>query len=55
MPAVSEKQRQMMAIAKHSPSKLFKRNRNVLQMTAEQISDFTKLSSSRNILAKRRK
>lgn len=40
MPAVSEKQRKMMAIAKHHPGKLYKRNRGVLSMSASQLSDF---------------
>ena len=41
MPAVSEKQAVMMRIAKHHPSKLFKRNRGVLKMSKQQISEFT--------------
>lgn len=40
MPAVSESQRRMMAIAKHSPGKLYKRNRPALSMTEEQLSEF---------------
>jgi len=40
MPAVSEKQRRMMAIAEHHPSKLYKRNRRVLKMSKSQLHDF---------------
>jgi hypothetical protein len=40
MPAKSKKQQQMMAIAEHAPTKLFKRNRGVLSMTHSQLHDF---------------
>lgn len=40
MPAKSKAQRQMMAIAQHSPSKLYKRNRGVLKMSRSQLHDF---------------
>jgi len=40
MPAKSKKQRQMMAIAEHHPEKLYARNRDVLEMSKEQLSDF---------------
>jgi len=40
MPSVSEKQREMMAIAEHEPSKLYKRNKGVLKMSHEQLGDF---------------
>ena len=42
MPAKSKKQRQAMAIAKHHPSKLYKRNRAMKQMTKSQLHDFAK-------------
>jgi len=42
MPAKSEKQRKLMAIAKHHPSKVHKKNRGVLKMSKSQLSDFTK-------------
>ena len=42
MPAISEKQRKAAAIAKHSPSKLFKRNRGLLSMSKTKLSHFTK-------------
>ena len=40
MPAKSEKQRVMMAIARHHPKKLYKRNRGVLSMSKVQLSEF---------------
>lgn len=42
MPAVSQKQQKLFAIAKHSPSKLFKRNRGVLKMSAKQLEEFAR-------------
>ena len=41
MPAVSERQRVVMAIGEHDPSKLYKRNRGVLSMSHEQLHDFS--------------
>lgn len=40
MPAKSEKQRRLMAMAEHHPEKLHKRNRGVLKMSEEQLSEF---------------
>jgi len=40
MPAVSQKQREMMAIAKHHPKKLYKRNRAVLKMRKKELHKF---------------
>jgi len=40
MPAVSVKQRRVMAIAEHTPSKLHKKNMGLLKMTKDQLSDF---------------
>ena len=40
MPAVSEKQRRMMAIAEHAPEKLNKKNKGVLKMSHSQLHDF---------------
>ena len=40
MPAKSEKQRRMMAIAEHHPEKLYKRNRGVLSMDKSQLSEY---------------
>jgi len=42
MPAKTEKQRKMMAIAEHQPSKLYKRNRGVLKMSKDDLSDFAR-------------
>lgn len=40
MPAVSEKQRQLMAIAEHHPEKVRKENRGVLKMSQQQLHEF---------------
>lgn len=40
MPAVSQAQQRMMAIAEHDPSKLYARNRGVLKMSMSQLRDF---------------
>jgi hypothetical protein len=40
MPAVSDKQRKLMAIAEHAPQKLKKANRGVLKMSHQQLHDF---------------
>ena len=40
MPAVSEKQRQVFAIAEHAPEKLYKKNRGLLKMSKGQLHDF---------------
>lgn len=40
MPALSEKQQQLMAMALHSPSKIYKKNRGVLGMSQSQLRDF---------------
>lgn len=39
-PAVSSKQRKMMAIAEHHPEKLYARNRGALSMKKSQLHDF---------------
>ncbi len=41
MPAKTEKQRKMMAIALHTPSKLHKKNKKVLKMSKSQLRDFS--------------
>ena len=41
MPAETEKQRRLMAIAAHEPSKLYKRNRSVLGMGKEKLREFS--------------
>lgn len=40
MPAKTEKQREMMAIAEHHPEKLYKRNRGVLSMSHQELHDY---------------
>jgi len=40
MPAKSQAQQIAMAIAEHDPSKLYKRNQGMLQMSHEQLHDF---------------
>src|SRR5215471_6385458 len=40
MPALSQAQQRLMAIAEHNPSALYQRNRGVLRMTHQQLHDF---------------
>ena len=40
MPADSQSQQRLMAIAEHAPNKLYKRNRGVLRMSMAQLHDF---------------
>ena len=40
MPAVSDKQRKLMAIAEHAPEKVKPKNRGVLKMSKGQLHDF---------------
>jgi hypothetical protein len=50
MPAVSEKQRKLMAIAEHHPEKLHAKNKGVLKMSKSQLRDFsTTAEKSTNI------
>jgi hypothetical protein len=51
MPAVSKKQRRMMAIAEHNPDQLYKRNKGALSMNKGQLHDFA--STSEKGLAKK--
>jgi hypothetical protein len=44
VPAVSTKQRKMMAIAEHHPEQLHKANRGVLAMSRQQLHDFAATS-----------
>lgn len=44
-PAISERQRKAMAIAEHTPSKLYKRNKGLLKMSKEQLSEFAHKSA----------
>jgi hypothetical protein len=45
MPAKSKAQQQIMAIAEHDPSKLYKKNRSLLRMTQSQLHDFASTST----------
>jgi hypothetical protein len=40
MPATTEPQRQLMAIAEHHPEEVYAKNRGVLKMSHEQLHDF---------------
>ena len=42
MPAKSKKQRRAMAIAKHKPSKLYKRNKAMLKMSKAELHKYAK-------------
>jgi hypothetical protein len=42
MPAVSVKQRRLMAIAEHHPGKLYAKNKDVAKMSKEDLHDFAK-------------
>ena len=44
MPAKSEAQRKLMAIAEHHPGEVQKKNRGVLEMSHEQLHDFADTS-----------
>lgn len=55
MPAVSKKQRRLMAIAEYNPKKVYKRNRSILQMSKARLHDFAKTKEKRLPLKKRRK
>lgn len=40
MPAVTEKQRELFAIAEHKPETLYKKNRGLLKLSHRQLHDF---------------
>lgn len=42
MPSGSRAQQQAAAIAKHDPDKLYKRNRGLLKMSAEDLEDYAR-------------
>ena len=44
MPSVSAAQQMAMAIAEHSPNKLYARNRGLLSMSHQQLHDFASTS-----------
>lgn len=50
MPALSRKQQQLMAIAEHSPGKLYKKNRGVLKMNKSQLHDYSSTKGLGNAL-----
>jgi hypothetical protein len=52
MPAVSQKQQQMMAIAEHNPSSLYSKNRGVLNMSHQQLHDFAATKSKKLVVRK---
>ena len=54
MPAISEAQRKAAAIAKHSPSKLFKRNRGLLSMSKEKLGHFAEKTKTKLLRRNRR-
>jgi hypothetical protein len=55
VPALSIKQRRVMAIAEHHPEKLHKANRGLLEMTHQQLHDFAATSEKRLPEKKRKK
>lgn len=55
MPAKSEKQRRLMAIALHEPGKLYRRNRDVAKMDKEDLHDFASTKGKQYRKALKRK
>lgn len=55
MPAVSEKQRKLMAIAEHHPEQVYSRNRDVLRMNKDQLHDFASTDEKKIPLRKRKR
>lgn len=55
MPSISEKQREVMAIAEHEPNKLYKKNRGLLKMSHEQLHDFAIGKASKKLSEARKK
>ncbi len=54
MPATSEKQRVMMAIALHDPKKLYKKNRTVLSISKDELHKFATKPKGKTILTGRK-
>jgi hypothetical protein len=54
MPAVSKKQRALMAIAEHNPKKVYKRNKGVLKMSKSQLHDYA-ATKSKSLPKRKRK
>ena len=44
MPAVTEKQRRLFAIAEHKPGELFRKNRGLLKLSKQELHDFAATS-----------
>uniref|UniRef100_A0A6M3K5L8 DUF3008 domain-containing protein n=1 Tax=viral metagenome TaxID=1070528 RepID=A0A6M3K5L8_9ZZZZ len=58
LPAKSKSQQRLMAMAKHSPSKIKKKNRGVLKMTDKQLSEYAKTKTKdlpKKVSSKRKK
>lgn len=54
MPAVSTKQRQLMAIAEHHPSEVYAKNRGVLKMSHKQLHEFAATKGLRDKMRKKK-
>lgn len=54
MPARSKAQRRLMAIAEHSPSKVYSKNKSVTKMSKSQLSDFAR-TSEKNLPSRKQK
>lgn len=55
MPAKTDKQRKLMAIAEHHPSEVSKKNRGVLKMSKGQLHDFASTKAGAMKKAKEKK
>jgi uncharacterized protein YjiK len=57
MPAKSESQRRLMAIAEHNPSALYSKNKGVLNMSHSQLHDFasTKNAGNKKIIVRKKR
>lgn len=53
MPAISQAQQRAMAIAKHSPGKLYKSNQGMLGMSREQLNEYARTKRKKLPLKKR--
>jgi len=55
MPAVSKKQRRLMAMAEHHPEKVKKKNKGVLKMSDDQLREFSETEESGLPIRKRKR
>ncbi len=55
MPAKTKKVRRAAAIAEHEPEKLYKRNRGMLKMSKNQLSDFARTKEKGLPVSKKKK